>query len=1188
MSRFPASQSCMAKGLMSLFRGLRPRRRSNAQAASESLEQRLVLNALPLLDAAADLQFRTIAEDPGAPTGLVGTPVTQLVSNLGSLQNFSDADGDAPGIAVFAANLQGGTLWSSSDNGQKWQVVGNISESAPLLLQGADSRLYFQPAEDANGPIDDLLTIRAWDGTSSDWSQSVSNTVDTVRIDITSVNDVPVLDVQSGRKLVSTTMAPGAPVGAVGTLCSVFISSEDPLKNYADVEGAGAGVAITATSLRGGTLWYSTDNGDTWQTVGEVSDFSPLLLPAAPGNRLYYQPADGFFDPLPDSLTIRAWDDAYTWQKMGGDLNGDGDYDQSGHAVVLSSDGRTLTVAVPPNVDETHEQGQIRVYLWNETMWRDPSIAAHGSTTDETGWSVASSGDSRTLAFGVPTDESNPANPGKVIIRRHDGDRWTTLGSPLSGQPGDKLGWAVALSDDGNIVAVSSVDNSASGDSSGRVQVWRWNGSVWKQRGQNIDGLQAFDHAGYSLDLSADGNTLAVGSNSADNGTTEDTGRVDIYTWDGTSWVSQGSPIFGANAGDAAGTSLSLTPDGNSIAVGAVGSDTTGIDAGNVRVFDWYSSRSEWAQRGHDLNGVAAGDQSGTSVALAADGNTIIVGAPFNDGNGDDSGQARIWTWDGNLWNSVASLSGEAPLDQSGSTVSISNDGKTVAIGAKFNDGNGFDSGHARVYRLAPSLSSESQNITIDLGVKIKSPILSTTLQRPRIEWYPVPGATNYEIWISNSSAGINPWHRGISKSFQNWYELPKSLGVGKMDLWVRAIRNDRPLTPWSDMHRFTVNTASNVPDMTRRQTVTRPTIVWDNLPGAVSYDVWVNNCSTGEIQCIRDIVSGNSWTPSEDMSLGEYHIWVRGQAADGYFANWSVRQHFYVTPIPGVISDFTSTFDRTPTFQWEEIPGATSYTFFMRNQIDGEIEANVTGLPTPEWTPDQPLADGPYVWWGLADSSYSNIRSNWTRRNDFYVGGRTRVVGTAATAEYDKRVIHWVAVEGASHYELWVSTGGTTLIADQRQLTETQYQIPEALQKQTRYDVWVRAVSGDGEKGYWSWHYSFTLAEAKHTEGATKSSAEVRLAQDALQSPVNISQQQLTIPAVTAEEKALELHTAAEARLIAQSIASATAMVPHAQADRTAIGNAVAPDSPHLAFDQLAVDDWYAELVEQLELVGS
>jgi len=73
--------------------------------------------------------------------------------------------------------------------------------------------------------------------------------------------------------------------------------------------------------------------------------------------------------------------------------------------------------------------------------------------------------------------------------------------------------------------------------------------------------------------------------------------------------------------------------------------------------------------------------------------------------------------------------------------------------------------------------------------------------------------------------------------------------------------------------------------------------------------------------------------------------------------------------------------------------------------------------------------------------------------------------------------LIEWQQVDGAARYELWISTGGTTLIADQRQLTSTNWQVPAALKKQTRYDVWVRAISGDGQQGNWSRKYSFTIA---------------------------------------------------------------------------------------------------------------
>ena len=67
-----------------------------------------------------------IAEDAGAPVGQVGTLVSSLIDTSGTHSNFSDADGDLPGIAITGVNLQGGALWYSSDDGSTWLDVGAV------------------------------------------------------------------------------------------------------------------------------------------------------------------------------------------------------------------------------------------------------------------------------------------------------------------------------------------------------------------------------------------------------------------------------------------------------------------------------------------------------------------------------------------------------------------------------------------------------------------------------------------------------------------------------------------------------------------------------------------------------------------------------------------------------------------------------------------------------------------------------------------------------------------------------------------------------------------------------------------------------------------------------------------------------------------------------------------------------
>ena len=103
-----------------------------------------------------------------------------------------------------------------------------------------------------------------------------------------------------------------------------------------------------------------------------------------------------------------------------------------------------------------------------------------------------------------------------------------------------------------------------------------------------------------------------------------------------------------------------------------------------------------WEQLGLDIDGEADGDNSGESVSLSGDGTRVAIGAGTNGGS---AGHVRVYQWDGSTWNQLgADIDGEAAGDNSGSSVSLSGDGTTVAIGAFLNGGGGTDAGHVRVY----------------------------------------------------------------------------------------------------------------------------------------------------------------------------------------------------------------------------------------------------------------------------------------------------------------------------------------------------------------------------------------------------------------------------------------------------------------------------------------------------------
>ena len=136
--------------------------------------------------------------------------------------------------------------------------------------------------------------------------------------------------------------------------------------------------------------------------------------------------------------------------------------------------------------------------------------------------------------------------------------------------------------------------------------------------------------------------------------------------------------------------------------------DGNGNDSGHARVFTLTDG--VWVQVGADIDGETANDRSGWSVAMNAVGDTVIIGAPSNDGNGNDSGHARVFTLTDGVWVQVgADIDGETADDNSGWSVAMNSSGYAVTIGAPFNGGNGDSSGHARVFRSAPEPTPNSE-----------------------------------------------------------------------------------------------------------------------------------------------------------------------------------------------------------------------------------------------------------------------------------------------------------------------------------------------------------------------------------------------------------------------------------------------------------------------------------------------
>ena len=210
------------------------------------------------------------------------------------------------------------------------------------------------------------------------------------------------------------------------------------------------------------------------------------------------------------------------------------------------------------------------------------------------------------------------------------------------------------------------------------------------QIGSDIDGTASQENSGTSVSISGDGTTVAIGS--PKNGPVKS--HVRVFQNNGTQI---GANIVGETNSDQSGYSVSLSDDGTSVAIGAPYNTGTGSNAGHVRVYKFNTPN--WNQVGEDIDAEAFSDNSGWSVSLSSDGTIVAIGAPNNDGAGSNAGHVRVLKFNGTDWMQLgADIDGEAANDMSGISVSLSSDGNTVSIGATGNDGSFDSAGQVRVY----------------------------------------------------------------------------------------------------------------------------------------------------------------------------------------------------------------------------------------------------------------------------------------------------------------------------------------------------------------------------------------------------------------------------------------------------------------------------------------------------------
>ncbi|EJK62478.1 hypothetical protein THAOC_16910, partial [Thalassiosira oceanica] len=311
----------------------------------------------------------------------------------------------------------------------------------------------------------------------------------------------------------------------------------------------------------------------------------------------------------------------------------------AGSSVSMSSSGDFVAVGFRGGISPGGDRvGMVSVYRRDD----DGKYSQYGvdgmfgnSSNAEFGSSVSISEDGQRVAVGArssSTADKSKSGAVQVFEYNESTDSFIQIGRTLYGPAErDRFGWAVSMDAGGLRVAASSPRGYGG---TGFAQVYEYDGSDWIEYGDAVTGAFA-SRFGFSLSLSQDGGTLAVGAFTAtDDEEVPNKGSVSIYSIEDSS-LSPVQVLYGSGENAQFGYSVALSGNGQRLVVGAKGYGIEGVDnMGMCGVFglvdeSWVSSRV--------VGGAEAGQELGLNAAISPDGSTVLChGKGVLSVSGDD------------------------------------------------------------------------------------------------------------------------------------------------------------------------------------------------------------------------------------------------------------------------------------------------------------------------------------------------------------------------------------------------------------------------------------------------------------------------------------------------------------------------------------------------------------------------
>ncbi len=498
--------------------------------------------------------------------------------------------------------------------------------------------------------------------------------------------------------------------GAAQDFFGQAVSVQDELAIIGSPQDSDAGASSGSAYLftKSGTVWVehqklTAGDGAALARFGAaVSIDTDLVLVGAPGESAR-APGAGAVYVFASNGTV--WDLEQKLTAADG-----GDYDYLGRAVHLED--QVALVGSPGDDDRGAEAGAAYVFGRTGTTWGEVQklTATDGVAGD--GFGAALSGFDRSALVGAAGRDDRGSDAGAgYLFYRSAGGVWAQLQklTASDGAAGDGLGGAVSLAEESALLGAGDDDDLGTG--SGSAYLFARSGTVWSEaRKLTADDGAAGDAFGARLALHQE---VAVVGAQQDDDRGVDSGSIYVFSRTGTIWFSmQKLTADDGAAGAAFGGAVAVGK--NMALVGAHLDDNKGTDSGSAYFVPLCTERG-WTQKQQlNTSGGSAEDYFGISVSLSGD--QALVGVPYDDDLGGDSGSAYIYSSSGTVWSQADKLvptNGEAD-DRFGTRVALQGD--VALVGAEQDDDRGTVAGAAYVFARSGTAWSQTRKLTAKDG----------------------------------------------------------------------------------------------------------------------------------------------------------------------------------------------------------------------------------------------------------------------------------------------------------------------------------------------------------------------------------------------------------------------------------------------------------------------------------------